>query len=271
MVLKTRKIDGISFSFLNEKEFEFLYHEIFKVEEWRFIANTPSPFILDSGAHIGVSVLYFKKLYPRARIVAFEPNPDTFKLLELNIRQNNLSGVELVNAAVSNSTEGIDFYICEEASDPLTWAWANTGVKSTSYSPTTHKTIKVPTVQLSSYINQTIDFLKIDIEGMEEIVLKEIEDKLCYVEQLAIEVHSNATNEFKSLQNILTILNRERFKVAITQQNKLIRVDQIKRTEPYFLQLYANKRGSAVWWRMRVLRNMNRAYRVVTRNGWPQA
>src|SRR5437773_1931564 len=111
MILKTRKIDGISFSFLNEKEFEFLYHEIFKVEEWRFTAKTPSPFIIDCGAHIGISVLYFKKLYPRAKIAAFEPNPDTFKLLELNIRQNNLSDVKLVNAAISNSTEeGIDFY-----------------------------------------------------------------------------------------------------------------------------------------------------------------
>jgi FkbM family methyltransferase len=265
MILKTRKIDGISFSFLNEKEFGCLYHEIFKTEGWRFIAKTPSPFILDCGAHIGISVLYFKKLYPRAKIVAFEPNPDTFKLLELNIRQNNLSDVELVNAALSNSTEEIDFYISEETSDPSTWAWGNSGVKSTSNSLNTHKTIKVPTVQLSSYINQAIDFLKLDIEGMEEIVLKEIEDKLCFVEQLAIEVQSN-TSEFNSLQNILSILSRERFIFAITHQNKLIRADQIKRTESYILQINAHKRGSALWWRMRVIRNMNRLYRVVTGN-----
>src|SRR5437667_364123 len=105
---------------------------------------------------------------------------------------------------------------------------------------------------------------------MEEIVLEEIEDKLCYVKQLGIEFHSNATSGFDSLQKILSILDKEGFKLAITQQYRLIRVDQIKRTEPYFLRLYANKQGSAVWWRMRVLRNINHLRRGVTGNVSPK-
>ena len=61
-----------------------------------------------------VSILFFKKLYPQAKIIAFEPNLETFKLLELNIKQNDLRDVDLVNAAVSDRTGEIDFYITKE-------------------------------------------------------------------------------------------------------------------------------------------------------------
>ena len=117
MTIKTTKIDGITFSFVNEVEFAYLYDEIFYLNEYGFAANTTAPLIIDCGAHIGISTLYFKKLYPQAKVIAFEPNPETFKLLELNVRQNNLRNVELVNAAVSDSTEEIDFYVCQETPD----------------------------------------------------------------------------------------------------------------------------------------------------------
>jgi FkbM family methyltransferase len=266
MILKTRTIDGMSFSFSNEREFECIYHTIFKVESWRFIAHTPAPFILDCGAHIGISVLYFKKRYPRAKIVAFEPNPTTFKLLELNVRQNNVHDVELVNAALSMSPGEIDFYICEETADPSTWAWGNSGIKGTSYDPSTHKTIRVPTVQLSSFINQAVDFIKIDVEDMEEIVLEEIAEKLCFVEQLAIEVQCRDAHEFGSLHNILSILSRGGFEYFITQGNKLIRVGQLKEPGTFNLEIIAHRRSRALWWRMHVIRNMNRLHRLMTGN-----
>ena len=60
MTIKTTKIDGICFSFVNEAEFAFLYDEIFYGDGYRFTADTTSPFILDCGAHIGMSILYFR-------------------------------------------------------------------------------------------------------------------------------------------------------------------------------------------------------------------
>lgn len=50
--------------------------------------------------------------------------------------------------------------------------------------------IEVETEPLSSYITRKIDLLKIDIEGVEGEVLKEIQPKLKLVDKLFIEYHS---------------------------------------------------------------------------------
>ena len=44
-------------------------------EEYYFETSNPSPYILDLGSNIGISITYFKSLHPNARIIAFEPNP----------------------------------------------------------------------------------------------------------------------------------------------------------------------------------------------------
>lgn len=93
MALGTKKIRGIKFSFVNWKEFVLIYKDIFISKEYRFTADNDPPLIFDCGAHIGVSVLYFKKLYPKAKIIAFEPNPVTFKLLELLVKILNPLGL----------------------------------------------------------------------------------------------------------------------------------------------------------------------------------
>ena len=40
--------------------------------------------VLDLGSHIGTSLLYFRAVYPEARIIGIEPDPEAFKLLEQN-------------------------------------------------------------------------------------------------------------------------------------------------------------------------------------------
>src|SRR2546429_4407472 len=68
--IQTTTIDGIKFSFTNEEEFAMIYNEIFREKLYGFFSTTSSPVILDCGAHIGVSILFFKKLYPYAKIIA---------------------------------------------------------------------------------------------------------------------------------------------------------------------------------------------------------
>lgn len=41
--------------------------------------------ILDIGSNIGASVLYFHHCFPNARIIGFEPHPDTFAVLQKNV------------------------------------------------------------------------------------------------------------------------------------------------------------------------------------------
>ena len=51
----------------------FLNHELFGLEIYKFNSEKTEPFIIDCGANIGLSVIYFKKLFPKAKVIAFEP------------------------------------------------------------------------------------------------------------------------------------------------------------------------------------------------------
>jgi FkbM family methyltransferase len=61
-----------------------------------------APLIIDAGANIGIAALFFRTMVPDAKIVAVEPEPDNFTLLQLNV--TGLS-VETMRGALS-ATEG---------------------------------------------------------------------------------------------------------------------------------------------------------------------
>lgn len=53
----------------------------------RLVRSSKTPIIVDLGANTGYSSIYFSLLWPDARIVAVEPDPDNYKLLEKNAGQ----------------------------------------------------------------------------------------------------------------------------------------------------------------------------------------
>src|ERR1700736_4768148 len=75
------------------------YKEIFFDKVYAFPSVTPRPLIIDGGANIGLATLFFKRIYPQSRVIAFEADPAIFALLEQNIDSFRLSDVRLVNAA----------------------------------------------------------------------------------------------------------------------------------------------------------------------------
>ena len=54
--------------------------------------------ILDIGSNIGASILYFRRRFPAARIVGFEPHPETFSVLEKNVA--GLPNVSVLNCGL---------------------------------------------------------------------------------------------------------------------------------------------------------------------------
>jgi len=71
---------------------ERIYQEI--------VASGRSPLILDCGANIGCSALWFHARYPEAHIVAIEPAPDNFELLSVNCAGLD---IELIQAGVADA------------------------------------------------------------------------------------------------------------------------------------------------------------------------
>ena len=125
-------------------------------------------YVLDCGAHIGLSVIYIKSICPTANIIAFEPDTKNYNLLNKNISSHQLTGIEARQEAVWVENTTLNFI--QEG---------NMGSKIGTDS--TGKTIEVKAARLKDYMDKKIDFLKLDIEGAEYKVLKDIADNLFHV------------------------------------------------------------------------------------------
>ena len=70
-------IAGFRISYFDLRQLNYLFREIILDTQYMFEADNDFPFIIDCGSNIGVGILFFKILYPQARIIAFEPDPET--------------------------------------------------------------------------------------------------------------------------------------------------------------------------------------------------
>ena len=105
---KIANIAGYKINFLDYGFFNHLFHEVFMNQEYFFTTENKKPLIVDCGSNIGMSIAYFKLLYPSSRIISFEPNDDAFLCLEQNIKENNIQSVEINMKAVSETKGTID-------------------------------------------------------------------------------------------------------------------------------------------------------------------
>jgi FkbM family methyltransferase len=180
------KILGHRMEFDHFGSFIDMFEEIFIEQIYYFETAKTSPRIIDCGSNIGISVLYFKIIYPGCTIIAFEPDPDAFSTLQKNIAHNNLDGMEVHNLALAEAEGEMILF----KNDVL----INSSMKVSS-----DKSIQlmVKTNKLSVYIDREIDLLKVDIEGAEGIVVNELmhAQKIGSLKNIIIEYHSYIVSE----------------------------------------------------------------------------
>lgn len=230
--IQTLKILGYSIQYTDQSSLYFEFKDIFKNQIYHFNSQKPNPIIIDAGSYIGISIIYFKYVYPDARIIGFEPDKKIFKILQDNIIRNNLSNIELINSALSSNDEELVFY--PDGTDGGSLFFKN------NKEPT-----KIRAVKLSKYITEPVDFLKMNIEGAELDVLTEISEKLHYINEMVIEYHS-FNNFNQNLHKILNLLNHNNFMYLIndfdSQTNSAVQTPfNLERNTRYFLLIYAKK------------------------------
>ena len=240
--LKTQTLpNGYKVTYRNDCELEVICDDIFRKNVYFFEANTREPFIIDCGGHIGLAVLYFKSLYPRARILSFEPNPETFALLQKNITENDLRGVEAMNMALTrDGNNGAILYVGEN----FLRAWDSTDTIEPNLWVNMHeyRGIPVQSTRLSSYINERVDFLKLDIEGAEVAVLDELNGKLSVVAALTLEYHQNPANLVEGkLQQIIEKLSQSGFQYDIFHEAEPVGLHQLPNDSVYQLIVRATR------------------------------
>jgi FkbM family methyltransferase len=168
--------------------------------------------VVDIGAHFGIFTL-FAAGKTRNTIYAYEPSPFNFSFLERNLQSSGLRTVQAKNAAVSDRNGSTSFLVytlnnqgnllpdCflpeklaayrEGANDP----WVLEHLLHSSHHED-YEAIEVETLTLPSIMErnnlQHIDFLKMDCEGSEGVILRSTpKDYLQRVRKIAMEFHDH--------------------------------------------------------------------------------
>ena len=121
--------------------------------------------VIDIGANIGYFTLIFAKLVGKTgKVISFEPDPRSFKILEKNVELNGFQNVELINKAVSNQNKKVKLFM-------NTGDTQGSSLKQTEYNKEFHE---VEAVSLDNCLekDEEIKFIKIDVEGVEKEIIE---------------------------------------------------------------------------------------------------
>lgn len=207
---------GYQFYGINNQSLQFLLREIF-VDRIYETGNCPGSqaqvTIIDAGSNIGLSVVFFKRHFPNCTIDAYEPNESSFTLLKRNIEQNKIKGVCLKQVAISDNEEDL---FAESGFEPAS-VNQRFSVKEKSGKP-------IKALRLTNLIQQAVDYIKLDIEGAETWVLKDVIQNKSLKKSYGWLVEFHGEKETK--QSIITEFIKNGF--ACTQKKDVYQFEQSK-------------------------------------------
>jgi FkbM family methyltransferase len=158
-----------------------VFEQIFVQEDYFCPFYTRYPHtIVDAGANVGYSSIYFATRYPAARVLAIEPNSDNFEILLSNVAP--YSNIYAVQAALWPRSAKVVI------SNPDGAQWA---FRIDEQREETGKSVPVITMSdVLGWAGDSIGLLKLDIEGAErELFMDENVDWLRKVDSMVIETH----------------------------------------------------------------------------------
>ena len=189
------KIDDIHYVFVRPGTTDMdVFSEIFINKELNVDFGNPE-FIIDAGAHVGFSAISLAILYPKAKILAVEPEAANFELLCKNTRKYD--NISCINAGLWSHNAKLE--IKDRECD--NWNFIVSEVESPGVNSIEALSI---TEILKRYKRNRIDVLKMDIEGSEIEVLSTSIEWMNSVGVLVIELHDRFRSGCKSaLENAI--------------------------------------------------------------------
>lgn len=177
------------------------FFQIFHDLEYQLDGPAAVRTIIDAGANIGLSSVFFARRYPSATVVAMEPETSNFELLQKNVA--SYRGIVPLQAALWSRDATLD------VTDPGTGKWGyQVTDRSDGGQPVVQRVnaLTVGTVMERAGFDR-VDILKLDIEGAEKEVLDASSGWIDKVGLIVAELHDrfrpgcsrsfyNATNGF---------------------------------------------------------------------------
>ena len=159
------------------------YRQVLVSRQYDFDEPDNAQFIIDAGANIGLSAVFFANRFPKAKIVAIEPEDSNYRMLCENAAP--YPGIRPVRAALWRENEDLflfdkghgnhGFQISEDSKEDGSRVGAVLG-------------LTVDAIMRESGVEK-VDLLKIDIEGAEREVFEACSDWISKVGVLMVELH----------------------------------------------------------------------------------
>ncbi len=181
--VRTIHIDGIPIMVrTGTSDLNVAIHSFSEKEYDGIRCNNPK-IILDAGANIGTSAIFFARKYPDATILAIEPESENFALLEKNTR--DYKNVISIQAALWGSPGK------RMIRDPFSGTWGFTVSDTSSRSEETGQEVECVTIPylMEKYGFDRIDLLKMDIEGGEKDIFENASEWIDRVDVITVELH----------------------------------------------------------------------------------
>ena len=143
--------------------------------------------VLDIGANVGVTALYFSRIFPRADIYAFEPAPDNFAVLQKNVA--NCGRIRAFNFALGSQDATLELFASD---NPINFG----GYSLHAAGSDTSKKISIPVRNVASVLAEislkAVDVIKVDTEGAEWDILTAFpQDVVRSAKYITGELHGN--------------------------------------------------------------------------------
>lgn len=139
------------------------FQQIFVNQEYNFEYDDKPSRIIDAGANIGLAAVYFANRFPSARIICFEPESENFLLLQKNTAP--YSNITAVQAGIWSKSSFLKIH------DHGLGNWGFTVEECEAAEPGSLRAVSLPDM-MKEYQFDTVDIIKMDIEGSEKEVLE---------------------------------------------------------------------------------------------------
>lgn len=123
------------------------------------LKNGKTPVIIDAGANIGAATIWFRSIYPKSCVLAIEPDPENYRILNNNVIA--YPSIKIIKAAVG-SKPGFVSLITNKQSWAIQTARSDSGCAI----------LTIPEA-VKMVPNGVLLLVKIDIEGFEEDLFSE--------------------------------------------------------------------------------------------------
>lgn len=172
------------------------------------LGNRNGAVVWDVGGNMGHHSLFLAGL--AKQVMAFEPYPPVAERFERRMKENGIDHVQLIKVGMSDRRQSLPFYCPPSNNNGTGFFAANTNARSDKE---THPTLFLELIRGDGFAAEAglkrLDFVKIDVEGHEPLVLRGMVETLKKFRPAVFMEWSGATDENFSYSELISLIPDE--------------------------------------------------------------